>query len=96
MNEKYNFIENLPKIYATYTGGFIAFILLMAVFEQLGMSADTIGILFVAFTIAIYAFIQRRRTGCPAPRSWRWPAASISVAMAIWPSWLAGPVAMCW
>ncbi|MFQ5566205.1 MAG: cation acetate symporter, partial [Paracoccaceae bacterium] len=54
---KSSFIDNLPKIYGAYTGGFIAFILLMAVFEQLGMSADTIGILFVAFTICIYAFI---------------------------------------
>jgi cation/acetate symporter len=57
MSKKPDFIDNLPKIYATYTGGFIAFILIMAVFEQLGMSADTIGILFVAFTICIYAFI---------------------------------------
>jgi cation/acetate symporter len=57
MSKKPDFIDNLPKIYGTYTGGFIAFILIMAVFEQLGMSADTIGILFVAFTIMIYAFI---------------------------------------
>ncbi len=54
---KSKFIDNLPKIYGVYTGGFIGFILLMALLEQLGMSADTIGILFVAFTIAIYAFI---------------------------------------
>ncbi len=54
---KPNFIDNLPKIYAIYTGGFIGFILIMALFEQLGMSADTIGILFVAFTIVIYATI---------------------------------------
>ena len=52
-----SFIANLPKIYAMYTGGFIGFILIMALFEQLGMSADTIGILFVAFTIVIYAVI---------------------------------------
>ncbi|MDE0111186.1 MAG: cation acetate symporter [Albidovulum sp.] len=54
---KGNFIDNLPKIYGLYTGGFIIFILLMALFEQLGMGADTIGILFVAFTILIYAGI---------------------------------------
>jgi cation/acetate symporter len=52
-----SFIDNLPKIYGLYTGGFLAFFALMAVFEQMGMSADVIGILFVAFTIAIYAFI---------------------------------------
>jgi cation/acetate symporter len=52
-----SFIENLPKIYGVYTGGFLAFFALMAVFERFGMSADVIGILFVAFTITIYAFI---------------------------------------
>ena len=51
------FIDNLPKIYGMYTGGFIVFILLMAVLEQLGVSAATIGILFVAFTVLIYAGI---------------------------------------
>ncbi len=52
-----NFIQNLPKIYGLYTGGFLVFILIMAVFEQMGMAADTIGILFVAFTVLIYAAI---------------------------------------
>ena len=52
-----DFIKNLPKIYGMYTGGFIVFILLMAVLEQLGTSAATIGILFVAFTVVIYAAI---------------------------------------
>jgi cation/acetate symporter len=52
-----SFIDNLPKIYGLYTGGFIVFILLMAVLEQLGASADTIGLLFVGFTIVIYAVI---------------------------------------
>jgi cation/acetate symporter len=51
------FIENLPKIYGLYTGGFLAFFVLMAIFEQMGMGADTIGILFVSFTIVIYAII---------------------------------------
>lgn len=54
---KGDFIDNLPKVYALYTGGFLAFIVLMAILEQLGLGADTIGILFVAFTIAIYAII---------------------------------------
>ncbi len=52
-----SFIENLPKIYGIYTGGFLAFFALMAVLEQFGMSAQTIGILFVLFTVVIYAFI---------------------------------------
>jgi len=51
------FTDNLGRIYGMYTGGFIGFIILMAIFEQMGMSAATIGILFVAFTIVIYAAI---------------------------------------
>ncbi len=54
---KGKFIDNLPKIYGTYTGGFLVFIILMAVAEQAGMTKETIGILFVAFTVCIYAFI---------------------------------------
>jgi len=52
-----SFIDNLPKIYGIYTGGFIAFILLMAIFEHFGAGEDLIGILFVAFTVVIYAVI---------------------------------------
>ena len=44
---KKTFIEMLPKIYGMYTGGFIAFIILMAILEQMGLGADTIGILFI-------------------------------------------------
>jgi len=51
------FIDNLPKVYGLYTGGFIVFILLMAIGEQMGMTSKAIGICFVAFTIAIYAII---------------------------------------
>tara|TARA_E500000318_G_scaffold26319_1_gene26091 strand:+ start:12488 stop:14302 length:1815 start_codon:yes stop_codon:yes gene_type:complete len=54
---KGDFIQNLGKIYGLYTGGFLLFIILMAVLEQAGVSADTIGYLFVGFTIAIYALI---------------------------------------
>ena len=52
-----SFVDNLPKIYGMYTGGFIIFIGLMAILEQMGVSADAIGILFVAFTVFIYAAI---------------------------------------
>ncbi len=54
---KGDFIDNLPKVYGIYTGGFLAFVLLMALLEQAGVGADTIGILFVAFTVFIYAGI---------------------------------------
>ena len=50
---KGDFVKNLPKIYGIYTGGFLAFIILMAVAESAGMTAKTIGILFVAFTVCI-------------------------------------------
>jgi cation/acetate symporter len=52
-----SFIENLPRIYGVYTGGFVAFFILMAVLEKFGLSAEMIGIFFLAFTLAIYAFI---------------------------------------
>ena len=54
---KGNFIDNLPKVYGIYTGGFIVFIILMAILEQMGVSAKAIGIAFVAFTVGIYALI---------------------------------------
>ncbi|MEX0693036.1 MAG: sodium:solute symporter family protein [Rhodospirillales bacterium] len=54
---KGKFIDNLGRVYAMYTGGFLVFVLIMAVLEQMGVAADTIGIMFVAFTIAIYAVI---------------------------------------
>jgi cation/acetate symporter len=50
-------VDNLPKVYGLYTGGFILFIFLMAILDKMGVSAATIGILFVAFTICIYALI---------------------------------------
>ncbi len=55
--KKGSFIDNLPKVYGLYTGGFLVFVLLMAILEQMGVGAETIGILFVAFTIVIYAAI---------------------------------------
>ena len=55
---KGKFIDNLPKVYGIYTGGFLVFIILMAIAEQTGlMSAKAIGIAFVAFTVGIYAII---------------------------------------
>ena len=54
---KGNFIDNIGKVYGIYTGGFVAFIALMAILEQAGVSAEAIGIMFVGFTIVIYATI---------------------------------------
>ena len=52
-----DFIDNLPKIYGLYTGGFIIFIGLMAILEQFGLGGQAIGILFVIFTVFVYAGI---------------------------------------
>jgi len=54
---KGSFIDNLPKVYGMYTGGFLVFIALMAIAESMGMSASTIGKSFVGFTVLIYAYI---------------------------------------
>jgi cation/acetate symporter len=54
---KGKFIDNLPKVYGIYTGGFLVFIILMAIAEKAGMSSKAIGIAFVAFTVGIYAII---------------------------------------
>lgn len=52
-----DFTSNLGKIYAIYTGGFFAFIVLIAILEQLGVPNQILGYLFVGFTITVYAFI---------------------------------------
>jgi len=51
------FIQDLPKIYGTYTGGFLLFIILMGIAEKMGVSGRNIGLMFVGFTILIYAVI---------------------------------------
>jgi cation/acetate symporter len=44
-------------MYGTYTGGFIAFIILLAILEQVGVPNRILGYLFVFFTLAVYAVI---------------------------------------
>ena len=57
MAKKKGFIENLGKIYGFYTLGFLAFVILMAILEQVGVPNKIIGYLFIAMTICIYAVI---------------------------------------
>ena len=52
-----DFIKNLGKMYGAYTGGFIAFIILLAILEQVGVPNKILGYLFVFFTLAVYAII---------------------------------------
>jgi cation/acetate symporter len=52
-----DFIKNLGRMYGTYTGGFIAFILLLALLEYVGVPNVYLGYLFVGFTLLVYAVI---------------------------------------
>jgi cation/acetate symporter len=54
---KGDFLSNIGRIYAIYTGGFIAFVIFMAILNWLGVPNVIIGYMFVGFTIAIYAII---------------------------------------
>jgi len=51
------FTDRLGLVYGLYTIGFLVFFALMAYLETQGFQAKTIGILFLMFTIAIYAII---------------------------------------
>lgn len=52
-----DFLSNLGRIYGIYTGGFIGFVLVLALLEQLGVPNQIIGYLFVFLTIGVYALI---------------------------------------
>ena len=52
-----SFVDNLGKVYALYTLGFLGFFILMAILEQFGVGARAIGIMFLGFTLVIYAGI---------------------------------------
>ena len=51
------FKSQLNKVYGWYTGGFLAFILVLAVLEQMGLPRSWIGIVFLVATIGLYAGI---------------------------------------
>jgi cation/acetate symporter len=51
------FVTNLPKIYGGYAGGFIGFVIILAILEQMGVPNKIIGYAFVFLTIAVYAYI---------------------------------------
>ncbi len=52
-----DFIKNLGRMYGLYTGGFLAFIVFLAILEQVGVPNKILGYLFVFFTLAVYAII---------------------------------------
>ncbi len=51
------FTANLKKYYTFYTGGFIAFVILVAILEQMGVPNKILGYIFLAATILLYAGI---------------------------------------
>jgi hypothetical protein len=58
------FRQNLIRYYSFYTGGFIAFVLLLAIAEALGLPKRWIGYCFLAATFFLYAaigFLTRTR-----------------------------------
>jgi cation/acetate symporter len=52
-----DFTSNLGRIYSIYTGGFITFVVIIGILEQIGVPNQVLGYLFVAMTIAVYAGI---------------------------------------
>ena len=55
--ESTTFRRRLDRIYLRYTAGFIAFVGLIAVLEQVGLSRRWIGVIFLLATVALYAVI---------------------------------------
>ncbi|MFN7394967.1 MAG: sodium:solute symporter family transporter, partial [bacterium] len=51
------FKKQLNKVYGWYTGGFFAFIVVLAIAEQMGLPRGAIGIVFLLATVALYAGI---------------------------------------
>ena len=52
-----DFKKQLNKVYAWYTGGFFAFIVVLAILEQMGLPRNWIGLIFLIATIGLYAGI---------------------------------------
>jgi cation/acetate symporter len=52
-----DFMKSLGRMYGTYAGGFLAFVVFLAILEQVGVPNRILGYLFVFFTLAVYAII---------------------------------------
>ncbi len=51
------FKKQLNKVYGFYTGGFLAFVVVLAILEQMGLNREWIGFIFLLATIGLYAGI---------------------------------------
>jgi cation/acetate symporter len=52
-----SFKSQLNKVYGWYTGGFLAFVVVLAILEQMGLPRQWIGFIFLLATVALYAGI---------------------------------------
>ncbi len=52
-----DFKKQLNKVYTWYTGGFIAFVIVLAIAEQMGLPRNWIGFIFLLATVGLYAGI---------------------------------------
>ena len=52
-----DFKKGLNQVYTWYTGGFVAFVIVLAILEQMGMPKAWIGYSFLAATVLLYAGI---------------------------------------
>jgi cation/acetate symporter len=52
-----DFTKNLGRLYGAYTGGFLGFVIFLALLEMVGVPNRILGYLFVFFTLAVYAVI---------------------------------------
>jgi len=51
------FKQQLNKVYSWYTGGFVVFIIALAILEQMGLPRNYIGFIFLVATVLLYAGI---------------------------------------
>jgi len=51
------FKQQLNKVYAWYTGGFVVFVIALAILEQMGLPRNWIGYIFLAATVLLYGGI---------------------------------------
>lgn len=51
------FRKGLNKVYTWYTGGFLVFVVALAILEQMGLPREWIGLIFLLATIGLYAGI---------------------------------------
>ena len=51
------FKQQLTKVYTWYTGGFVAFVVVLGILEQMGLPRNYIGFIFLIATVLLYAGI---------------------------------------